>query len=111
MRYDRERLLDMLEAIEKIERYASQGRMAFDNDELVQTWMVYHILIIGEAAARVSNELRDIHTEIPWPQIISMRNLLVHAYFSVDAEEVWSVVERDLPDLKMKVLSILHEEQ
>ncbi len=37
MRYDRERLLDMLEAIEKIERYASQGRMAFDNDELVQT--------------------------------------------------------------------------
>ncbi len=72
--------------------------------------MVHHILIIGEAAARVSNELRDIHTEIPWPQIISMRNLPVHAYFSVDAEEVWSVVERDLPDLKMKVLSILHEE-
>ena len=110
MRYDRERLLDMLEAIEKIERYASQGRMAFDHDELVQTWMVHHILIIGEAAARVSNELRAIHTEIPWPQIISMRNILVHAYFSVDVEEVWSVVERDLPDLKMKVLSILHEE-
>jgi len=101
----------MLEAIEMIERYASQGRMAFDNDELVQTWMVHRILIIGAAAARVSNELRDIHTEIPWPQIISMRNLLVHAYFSVDAEEVWSVVERDLPHLKMKVLSILHEEQ
>jgi len=39
-----------------------------------------------------------------------MRNILVHAYFSVDVEEVWSVVERDLPDLKMKVLSILHEE-
>jgi uncharacterized protein with HEPN domain len=111
MRYDRERLLDMLEAIEKIESYASQGRMTFDNDELVQTWVVHHILIIGEAAARVSNELREIHTEVPWPQIISMRNILVPAYFSVDVEEVWSVVERDLPDLKMKVLSILHEEQ
>lgn len=102
----------MLEAIEKIERYASsQGRMAFDNDELVQTWMVHHILIIGEAAARVSQELRAIHTEIPWPQIVAMRNILVHAYFSVDVEEVWAVVERDLPDLKAKVLSILHEEQ
>ena len=50
MRDDRERLLDILEAIERIERYAARGREAFENDELLQTWVVHHVQIIGEAA-------------------------------------------------------------
>ncbi len=88
MRRDQERLRDILDAIEKIERYIPRGRAAFDNDELLQTWMVHHILIIGEAAARVSPAFRGLHTAIPWRQIIAMRNLLVHAYFTVDIAEV-----------------------
>ena len=50
MRDDRERLQDILEAIEKIEKYASQGRHAFDTDELIQSWIVNHLRILGEAA-------------------------------------------------------------
>lgn len=59
MRRDRERLFDILEAIERIERHASEGRAAFENDELIQTWMLYHIQIIGEAAAKLSPDIRQ----------------------------------------------------
>ena len=110
MRDDRERLRDILEAIERIERYTSKGREEFMQDELIQTWVVHHIQIIGEAARKLSEETRSEHDEVPWPAIIAMRNILVHDYFSVDIDEVWSTIERDLPPLKVEVSSILGEQ-
>lgn len=109
MRDDRERLRDILEAIERIERYTSKGREEFMQDELIQTWVVHHIQIIGEAARKLTEEVRSEHDEVPWPAIIAMRNILVHDYFSVDIDEVWSTIERDLPPLKVEVSSILEE--
>jgi uncharacterized protein with HEPN domain len=53
MRDRRERILDMLEAIERIERYIATGRVKFEKDELIQTWVVHHLQIIGEAAAKL----------------------------------------------------------
>ena len=99
MRDDKECLLDILEAIENIERY-TQERNAFEKEELFQVWTIHHIQIIGEATARLSENLRDNYPEIPWPQIISMRSIIGHHYFSVDTNEIWSTVERDLPKLK-----------
>lgn len=58
MRDDRERLLDMLEAIQKIEQYALDESFSDQNENLVEVWMIHHLQIIGEAASRVSNELR-----------------------------------------------------
>ncbi len=107
MRDDRERLLDILEAIERIQRYASRGRDAFLTDELLQTWVVHHVQIIGEAARQVSDTLKAAHPEIPWSAIVAMRHVLVHQYFDVDPQEVWLTVDRDLPDLKRKLDAIL----
>jgi len=109
MRDDQERLQDILEAIVQIEKYAAGGREAFDRDELVQTWMVHHLQLIGEASRRVSEALRARRPEVPWPQIIAMRNILVREYFRVDADEVWAAVEREIPGLKRKIKGILTE--
>jgi len=99
----------MLEAIEKIEQYASKGRAAFEKEELIQTWIVHHLQIVGEAAGKLGREFHDQHPLIPWPQVVAMRNVLVHGYFGVDLEEVWRVVERDLPDLKRKLNTLVRE--
>ncbi len=107
MRNDRERLLDILEAAEQIEKYAKRGRQVFESDELIQIWIVYRLQIIGEAANGISDQLKALSSEIPWSQIIGMRNILVHAYFNVDLEATWSAVERDLPDLVPKIKALL----
>ncbi len=107
MRDDRERLLDILEAIDRIFRYVDRGKDAFDGDELIQTWMIHHIEVVGEAAGQVSEELRRAHSEIPWALVVGMRNLLIHRYFGVDPEEVWVAVSRDLPPLRAQIESLL----
>jgi uncharacterized protein with HEPN domain len=59
MRDYNERLLDILEAIERIEKYAARGREAFEHDELIQTWMIHHLQIIGEAASALPDSIRE----------------------------------------------------
>ncbi len=95
MRDDGQRILDIFEAISNIEKYASRGHEAFSADELVRTWIAYHLQVIGEAAANLSTELRRIYPEMPWTQITGMRNTLVHQYFGVDWEEVWKTRPKD----------------
>lgn len=107
MRSDRERLLDILEAIERIEKYAAEGKKAFESDELIQNWMVHHIEIIGEACRSLSDDFQTEHANVPWADIIGMRNILVHHYFGIDTDAVWSVVERDIPELKFNIQTIV----
>jgi uncharacterized protein with HEPN domain len=109
MRNDRERLLDIREAIENIQKYAARGKNAFRKDELIQTWVLHHIQILGEAASRISDEFQEEHPDIPWFKIIGMRNILVHDYFHIDIDVVWSVVENDLPVLYDQVKHLLNE--
>lgn len=107
MRDNRVRLVDMLEALEHIERYSARGRRAFESDELIQTWMIHHLQIIGEAAAKLDRDFWDAYPEIPWAQIVAMRNILVHDYFGIDMDAVWSVVEGDLPGLEAELRRLL----
>lgn len=107
MRSDRDYLSDILQAIRQVEKHAVLGRARFDADELVQTFMIHQILIIGEAARGVSEAARARSPEIEWPVIVSMRNRLVHGYFEIDRSEVWKTVESDLPKLKDQVQRLL----
>jgi uncharacterized protein with HEPN domain len=108
LRDSRERLRDIIDAISQIERYAVRGRAAFEQDELIQVWIFHHIQIIGEAASQLGREFHESHPHIPWPQIVAMRNLLVHEYFGVDLHEVWRTVEHDLPLLRSALQKLLH---
>lgn len=109
MRDPKERLRDILEAIEYIERYAVQGKEAFARDELIQNWMVRHLQIIGEAARALPQNMQNRVSDVPWSKIIGMHHILVHDYFRIDTEIVWDVVERDLPVLKQSLQALLNE--
>jgi uncharacterized protein with HEPN domain len=107
MRSPQERLLDILEAIARIERYVALGKARFLEDELIQVWIVHHLERIGEVAARLGREFQEAHPQVPWREMVAMRNLLVHEYFSVDLEEVWETAVRDLPLLKAQIQTLL----
>ncbi len=92
MRDDREKLLDIQEAIKRIKKYVVRGKEAFEKDELIQTWVLHHLQIIGEAVRALSIELMQKHSEIVWSKIVGMRNILVHNYFSIDAAIIWAVI-------------------
>lgn len=107
MRDPKEHLRDILEAMAQIEKYAIRGREVFREDELVQSWFVRHLQVLGEAARRLPAEVKAASPEIPWAQIVGMRNILVHDYFQIDTEEIWRVVENDLPHLKAEIQALL----
>jgi uncharacterized protein with HEPN domain len=109
VRDPKERLRDILDGIANIERYAARGREAFESDELIQNWFVRHLQIIGEAARGLPQEIRDREKSVPWSKIMGMRHILVHDYFAVDTDIVWDVIERDLPDLKVKIEALLQQ--
>lgn len=107
MRSDHERLLDIQEAIQNIYKYTERGKNAFEDNELIQNWIVRHLQIIGEASSRLSDNFRNSNSEIPWSKIIGMRNILVHDYFGIDKAIVWAAVENELPALKIHIEKII----
>ncbi len=107
MRDDRERLRDILDAINQIEKYAVQEKDKFMEDELIQTWIIHHLMIIGEASSRMSQETREKYPDIPWLGTIDVRNIITHEYFRVDLNIIWMIVKDNLPDLKKKIEKIV----
>jgi len=101
-------LADMLEAIEKIERYThGLNREDLWQDDLVADAVVRNLEVIGEAARHVPEALRAAHPEIDWRRVVGLRNVVVHEYFAIDLDVVWVVVEKHLPQLKRVVQAML----
>lgn len=103
-----QRVRDIVDAIARIELYASQGRSRFEADELVQVWMVHQLETIGEAAAGITAEVRDRFPEVEWRLLADMRNRLTHGYFDIDMAQVWETVERDIPALGTQMDDVLN---
>ena len=100
MRRDDAYLLDMLLAARDAVEFATGLTLPqFKRNRLHQHAVLKAIEIVGEAAARIGPETRRAHPDIPWPEVIGMRNRLVHAYFDVDVGLVWDTVQNDLPPL------------
>ena len=109
MRRVNERLQDILDAIDAIERYSQQGKVVFESQELIQVWVLYYLCIIGEAVNALPENLLDLYPEVSWKQIIGIRNRLIHEYFRIDPEIIWAVTEQDIPELRTVILKMLNE--
>jgi uncharacterized protein with HEPN domain len=81
------------------------NRYIYDQDEALRLALTHLIQTIGEAAQRVSADFRLTYPQIPWREIVGMRNRIVHDYLSVDEDIIWEVVQQDLPPL----VSLLEE--
>ena len=104
-------LLDMLVATRDAVNLADG--LAYDSylgDRRHQLAILKAVEIVGEAASRVSAETRELHPDIPWREIVGMRNRLVHAYFDIDLQVVWDPVQDDLPDLISRLEPLLPPE-
>jgi uncharacterized protein with HEPN domain len=111
VRDDRARLYDIVEAAEAIEKYAARGRTGFEQDELVQAWILRHLQIIGEAARGLSPAFRERYPDDIWTRAIGMRNILVHRYFAVDPDAVWETLQGGLQYIRQKAQTILASEE
>jgi uncharacterized protein with HEPN domain len=105
---DRVRLQHMLDAAnEALTFIRSRIRADLDNDRMLVLSLMRELEIIGEAASQVSRETRSQISTVPWQDIIGMRNRLIHAYFDVDLDTLWSTITKDLPTLKAELEKIL----
>jgi len=105
---DQIRLRHMLDAAHEAVAF-TQGRKRadLDTDRMLVLSLVKEIEIIGEAANQIAETSREQLPEIPWADIIGMRNRLVHAYFDINLEILWQTVEQDLPPLIRALESVL----
>jgi uncharacterized protein with HEPN domain len=107
VRTDRLRLLDAIEQIDLINEFSARGREAFINDVMVQSAVLHRLALLGEACRGVSPELREGHPEIPWPQIVAFRNVVIHEYFGIDLELVWAIVADYIVTLGAQIRAVL----
>jgi len=105
------RLRHMLDAAREAQEFA-RGRQRSDlnRDRMLTLSLVKCIEIIGEAAAKVSEETRAECPSLPWADVIGMRNRLIHGYFDIDLDRVWDTVKDDLPPLAASLSSVISPE-
>ncbi len=104
------RVQDILDAIAKIQRFTSAVDFeAFENDEELLDAVVHNLTVIGEAANHVPAEIAARYSEIPWRQMIDLRNFSVHAYWNLRPSVIWDTIQNDLPPLVEPLRKLLPE--
>ena len=108
MRVDDEvRIRHMIEAAEAVTRFlAGRQRQDLDDDQMLCFALMRAIAIIGEAAGRVSPETQNAVTQVPWKEVVGMRNRPVHANFDVDLDILWITAREAVPALLVKLAAI-----
>ena len=100
----------VLAAVDDINEFVNPSRDAFMADKKTQSAVIHQLEIIGEAVKQLSPELTARETAVPWWQIAGTRDRLIHGYFRVDLDAVWSMIEQDLPALRTEVSRMLAQQ-
>ena len=108
MRQDKTTLLDIAGAATRILGFIAGLTMEdFLEDSKTQSAVLHQLLVLGEATKRLSIEFRTQHSEIQWHLMAGMRDILIHAYDTVDLDEVWKTASKDMPDLLSQIQPLL----
>ena len=106
-RHEKLRLLDILDSIDRIISYVEgMGYEDFLADRRTQDAVIRNIEIIGEAARALPEDFQERHADVPWSEIVAMRNVIVHQYFGILPEVVWDVVKNELPTLRAQIAGL-----
>ncbi|MCC6412364.1 MAG: DUF86 domain-containing protein [Saprospiraceae bacterium] len=106
---DKGNLLAIADACHKIQKFIDYilDADAFCADEKTFDAVLMNFVVIGEAVVRLSNDLKEKESHIPWVRIKGFRNIAAHDYFGVDAEEVWQIIKNHLPQLEQDIQNLL----
>lgn len=111
MRRDRERILDIVEALDSVAQYLiGCSEVEFFSNDVLYGACAHKLTIAGEAAARLSDDIKERHPQIEWRKVIGLRNVLVHEYFGVDRQMVWRVAVAEAPFLRDRLAAVLTAE-
>jgi uncharacterized protein with HEPN domain len=103
-------MTDILEAIEKVERYTAGFSFdQFEANEMVLDAVVRNLEVIGEAARYIPPTLRERYAQIEWSRVVGFRNIVIHTYFAVDVEIVWTIATQRLSELKAVLAEMLQD--
>jgi len=100
-------LAHILECIRRIESYTAAGREAFLASPMMQDAVIRNFVTIGEATKRLPDDFRREHPEIPWRGMAAFRDVLTHDYEDIDLNEVWRVIEVDLPRARTGIAALV----
>ena len=103
-------LEDILTNIADIESFVKDiPREKLEQNKLRTKAILRSLEVIGEAVKQIPQNLRDKHPKVPWRDVAGMRDVLIHAYFGIEQDQVWGVIVKDLPVLKKEVIKMLKE--
>lgn len=98
---------DIINSIKNIEEFSKNlDKEKFSKDNLRQSAIIRQLEIIGEAVKNIPNSFRETHPRIAWKDIAGFRDILSHAYFGVNLDRVWKIIETDLPKFKEEISKI-----
>ncbi len=109
MKDDRLYLIHIIESIQRVQDYTSEGRAKFLADKRTQDAVLRNLQVLAESTQRISMELKAAHPEVDWRGISGFRNVLVHDYLGVNLSTVWMIIAGPLKDLEEKICRILEE--
>ena len=101
---------DTLDAINKIESYIKGLNFeSFSQNNIVIDAVIRNLEIIGEAIKNVPDEIKNRYQSIPWKRMVGLRNIITHAYFGIDLENIWKIITQNIPEVKPEIIKILDE--
>lgn len=105
------RLTDILEAIDTIKEYIGDlNAEQFKNNRLLVDSVLYNLMVIGEAANNIPDEVQKRYSDVDWRNIVGLRNVVSHEYFRLNLDRIWDITQVALPEFREQVTMMLESE-